>query len=95
MFDLHLAGDSKQSKNMKCKDVSEGAASSDDVLPKKKKTTDSMDSGVLQPTGIQVRWVRWQSCCKEWAAQPLQGTGTMFIARPYHPLCDRHNGYAL
>ena len=55
MFDLHLAGDSKQSKNMKRKDVSEGAASSDDVLPKKKKTTDSMDSGVLQPTEIQVR----------------------------------------
>ena len=55
MFDSHLAGDSKQSKNMKRKDVSEGAASSDDVLPKKKKTTDSMDSGVLQPTEIQVR----------------------------------------
>ena len=55
MFDLHLAGDSKQSKNMKRKDVSEGAASSDDVLPKKKKTTDSMDSGVLQSTEIQVR----------------------------------------
>ena len=40
---------------MKRKDVSEGAASSDDVLPKKKKTTDSMDSGVLQSTEIQVR----------------------------------------
>ena len=40
---------------MKRKDVSGGAASSNDVLPKKKKTTDSMDSGVLQPTEFQVR----------------------------------------
>ena len=49
----------------KSSDVSGRAASSSDSLPKakKSKTTDSMDSGVLQPTDFQVRIVFTDAGC--------------------------------
>ena len=50
---------------MKSSDVSGSAASASNSLPKakKSKTTDSMDSGVLQPTDFQVRIIFADAGC--------------------------------